>query len=248
MTSIRFIEELSMSALPSLQTLYDDGWVLRFAEGYTRRANSVNPLYLSTQPLAEKIARCEAVYRSQGLNTVFKLTSAVFPGDLDSVLAQSGYKEDGRTSIQIANLETLNFSNMLPVTIAEKLSDSWLSAYCRLNGVEPHRIALMKEMLGHILPETAYSSIEQDGEIVATGLGVADRGYIGLFDIVVDERLRNQGLGHRIVTNLLTWGRSCGAQNAYLQVVSTNTAAQRLYAKIGFREIYQYWYRVKTLT
>lgn len=247
MITVRAIEEISMTALPSLQTVYDDGWVLRFAGGHTRRANSVNPLYPSTLPLAEKIARCEAFYHSRGLNMVFKLTPAAIPKDLDMILAQRGYREDGRTSIQVASLATLDFSDTPPVTLVETLGDGWLNAYCRLNAVESYRIALMKQMLGNIVPKTAYASIEQDGEVVATGLGVADRGYIGLFDIVVDERLRNQGLGRRIVTSLLMWGKSQGAQNAYLQVVLTNTLAQRLYAKIGFREIYQYWYRVKPL-
>jgi GNAT superfamily N-acetyltransferase len=247
MRFVRLIEELSMTALPSLQTVYDDGWVLRFAEGYTRRANSVNPLYPSTQPIAEKIARCESLYHSRGLNTVFKLTSAAVPEDLELMLERCGYHEDGRTSIQVANLSALDASAIEPVRLSKGLTEGWLSAYCRLNGVDSHRIPLMTQMLGHIVPETAYALVEQDGEIVATGLGIADRGYIGLFDIVVDARLRNQGLGHRIVANLLAWGKSRGAQSAYLQAVLTNKPAHRLYAKFGFREIYQYWYRVKHL-
>lgn len=42
-------EELQMNALPSLQTILYDGWVLRFAKGYTNRANSVNPIYEGTK-------------------------------------------------------------------------------------------------------------------------------------------------------------------------------------------------------
>jgi hypothetical protein len=49
---IRFIEELSLSALPALETVFLDGWVLRFSNDYTRRANSINPLYAGTRPLA----------------------------------------------------------------------------------------------------------------------------------------------------------------------------------------------------
>lgn len=80
---IRLIEELSLTAWPALQAVYDGGWVLRFADGYTRRANSVNPLYSSVEDADTKIRRCEALYVSHGLSTVFKITPAV--SDLDAV-------------------------------------------------------------------------------------------------------------------------------------------------------------------
>ena len=84
---IRLLEELSMNAWPALQTLLYDGWVLRFAEGYTRRANSVNPLYPSTRDALEKIEACERLYRGQGLAVIFKLTAASQPERLDEMLA-----------------------------------------------------------------------------------------------------------------------------------------------------------------
>ena len=45
--------------------------------------------------------------------------------------------------------------------------------------------------------------------------------------------------------NLLHWGKQHGAEYSYLLVVLGNAPAIKLYDKIGYEEIYQYWYRVK---
>jgi N-acetylglutamate synthase len=85
---IATIEELSLNAWPSLQTMLYDGWVIRSANGYTKRANSVNPLYASNIDIEEKLPFCERLYREKSLSTVFKLTPTVHPYDLDDKLAE----------------------------------------------------------------------------------------------------------------------------------------------------------------
>jgi ribosomal protein S18 acetylase RimI-like enzyme len=77
------------------------------------------------------------------------------------------------------------------------------------------------------------------------GLGVLEDHFLGIFDIVVDKAYRNTGVGYHIVDNILRWGKKMGADTAYLQVLNNNIAAIRLYEKMGFRECYQYWYRMK---
>jgi len=240
---IRTIEEIAMTALPALHTVYYDGWVLRFAGGHTRRANSVNPLYPSTLALDEKIAYCAELYASQGLPLIFKMTDAVLPPDLDAALAQRGFVASPPTSVQVMSLEGFVVDDLPPVTIETRRSAQWLEAYARMNEVPPQRRDLLGQMLDAIITPAFYASVEQDGELAAVGLGVVAQGYIGLFDIVTAAQRRNQGLGTRIVTSLLHRGQAAGAHHAYLQVVADNTPAVNLYHKIGFREAYRYWYR-----
>lgn len=89
--------------------------------------------------------------------------------------------------------------------------------------------------------------INHDGHPVACGIGVIERACIGLYDIVTDAAFRSRGYGEQLVLNLLQWGRSGGATHSYLAVALRNAPALRLYAKIGYTELYRYWYRVKAL-
>jgi ribosomal protein S18 acetylase RimI-like enzyme len=73
---------------------------------------------------------------------------------------------------------------------------------------------------------------------------VYERGYIGLFDIVVAPELRGIGLGRRVLTSLMAWGREQGAHSAYLQVREDNAVARALYDSLGFSRAYRYTHRV----
>ncbi|GAK41770.1 N-acetyltransferase GCN5 [Paenibacillus sp. TCA20] len=83
-----YIEELSLNHWPSLSTLLYGGWLLRFANGFTKRANSIHPLYHSTGETLHKITECEKLYAANGLPAVFKITPFIHPAELDSTLDQ----------------------------------------------------------------------------------------------------------------------------------------------------------------
>lgn len=240
---IRTIEELSMNAWPSLQTMLYDGWVLRFADGYTNRANSINPLYPSTRDVRGKIEACEHIYRGKGLSVVFKMTSDSQPVGLDALLADRGYRADRRTSVQLLDLAHHDEGPGEMPNLPEVASEEWLAAYCRLSGIADRHHLTLRHMLRSIVPARCFASLQADGGIVACGMGVAQDGWVGLYDIVTDAKCRRQGHGQRLMEQILAWGKGQGAQTAYLQVMPDNAPALALYGKLGFREAYPYWYR-----
>jgi GNAT superfamily N-acetyltransferase len=242
---IRTLEETSLNALPALKTVYYDGWVIRFANGYLRRANSVNPIYHSQVEINEKIRRCERLYRSAGQEIIFKLTDAVFPEDLDTVLDLKGYKLDAPTSVQTLDLAHIGRTIDGDITINDKPTEDWLGQFIIMSKTDNRYRATMQETLGKIVPKGGFFSITGESRIVACGLAVVDKNYVGIFDILTDSAHRRQGLGTRISANMLRWGKVNGAKTAYLQVMNINKPALRLYENLGFTEVYKYWYRVK---
>ena len=71
-----------------------------------------------------------------------------------------------------------------------------------------------------------------------------ERRFVGLFDIVVAQHARGQGMGRALTKAIMCWGREAGAEHAYLNVRDSNHVAVNLYSSLGFREAYSYHYRV----
>src|SRR5579863_2509747 len=100
------IERASVAAWPPIEQWTYDGWALRFARGYTRRCNSVNPVERGTQVLATKIEACEAAYAGRQLPITFRLPStAAETEELDDALLARGYFSADKTSIRIKALD-----------------------------------------------------------------------------------------------------------------------------------------------
>ena len=256
-----FFEKLSFNTHPCLAEEIYDGWLLRFAEGYTKRANSVSVVGESGLPLTEKISYCEAAYAKQNLPTVFKI--APMATDLDGVLEERGYTAGDKTNVMTVDLtkkkktepkeKENNKGKMagLPgtaeasVTIEETFTESWQYYYFTFNKVSTASVPTAKKIQAKITNPVLCATVYVDKKAVACGLGVLEQGYVGLLDIVVKEEYRGCGFGKVLCRALLEKGKEKGAATGYLQVVDSNEVAKKLYVGLGFEDKYSYWYRVK---
>ncbi len=242
--TIRTLEEVSARAWPALETHIDDGWLLRFSEGYTRRANSVLPVYGSSRDVYRKIADCEAYYRRHGQPAIFKLTPAAAPNDLDAILAAKGYTRSyPAVSVQTCIAAYAHARPDARVQMHADLSDDWLQAYADLNAIHEENRPILQRMLARITTDGVYATIKIDGKVAAIGMGQRADDYMGLFGIVTGADYRRRGLGRAMLNTLMHHAVSAGAQTLFLQVTHDNIPARRLYAQLGFCEVYPYWYR-----
>ena len=243
LSKVRKIEERSLNAWPALREILYDGWVLRFAGGFTRRSNSINPIYEGSQGVFEKTLACEDIYRERDLCPVFKISPLVHPRDLDEILVGRGYEKEATTSVQSLNLDTFEISSTPQTGVAENACATWLEDYEKLQTMDDQE----KRCFALILCQTAarifYLPLQENGKMVAAGLSILEGDHVGLYGLITDSDHRGKGLGKQMVVDALCHARKLGANLAYLQVLMKNDPALQLYSRLGFRECYHYWHQ-----
>lgn len=239
---VRDLEERAFNAWPALETRVVRGWLLRFAAGYTKRANSVNA-WRPDAPLAEILDHVRELYTNRSLPVIARLTPLADQG-ADAMLEALGYARIDDTIVMTAPLASNAFAPDAHVSITPSPTPEWLLGFGRANGVPAARREIHDSIVARIASPAAFACLESGGTPIAWGIAAVERGLVGLFDIVTNPDARRQGAARRLVSHLLDWAHNQGALSAYLQVVATNAPAIALYQRIGFAETYRYHYRI----
>jgi ribosomal protein S18 acetylase RimI-like enzyme len=108
-------------------------------------------------------------------------------------------------------------------------------------GIEIGYASFLKSQLGK--PDVIVLVAELGGEVVGYSYsGVEERDYMALrgaagviYDIVVDPAHRNQGIGSILLEATAKELETRGAPRIVLSTADKNVAAQRLFARAGFR-------------
>ncbi len=244
------VEETCMNAWPALKEVFYDGWLIRLANGATRRTNSVNVIGPGNRALHDKIAYCEGVYRAHAQPTYFRILSTATP-DLDDALVARGYARQDETKTLYMNFRKRRPpppDKAIAVDILEgRPSGEWLAAYQRLSGCSDAEAQGRRDVLKVLSVPAFFTEARDDsGEIASVGFGAIHDRLICLQWVVTDPAQRRRGLSRAALSTLLRRGQDAGATGACLQVVANNHSAIRLYEGLGFTsELYRYHYRVR---
>ena len=253
MTDVLGFEERGFNAWPAPRNVYFGGWVFRLGGGYTKRANSANALgprhemragsinaYQPARDFAAVQAEAERFYAANGQPTIFRL-SPLAGAEADAALEAAGYEKLDPSTVMTAPLGATRAGAQ--VTIEPTPTPAWLNGIAAAQGVAPSHRLIHDRIVQAIALPTAFATVQVGGAAAGFGLGVGERGAVGLFDIVVRAEFRGRGLGRAITQALMDWGREGGATTAWLQVFDANRVALGLYEGMGFRAAYPYHYR-----
>ena len=265
LNDIRYLEEISLNAWPSAKVELYDGWLIRFSHNYTYRTNAVEQVGPSSLSVPEKVSYCERVYRDYHTPCHFKISPLIDP-DFDRFLEAKGYEKRHITEVMTMDLKNahlvpplekeyefdnrmglpscIHYPDGVDVRLQSCITDDWIRGVFHLNGTcEEVLLKTVPAMFKAIPKRTIVACVEIDGKIVASGLGICDREYIGLYAIYVSASCRRRHYARCICSAILSEGSALGAQRSYLQVVQGNAKARGLYLSLGFEDDYTYWFR-----
>lgn len=249
-TTIQLIEELATNAWRAEIEQHLNGWRMRYNQGVNRRTNSVWPnAWGGNMDLKEKLNQVEEFYQHHKIIPRFQITKAAQPDTLPDTLEQRGYTADAHTHVQTAALqsviETTNPNPNFASTIHETFSNEWFDSYQSLENLDTHTAEMRTGTMKRIGPRRAFTLVKDKNKTIAVGLGVAERGWVGIFCMSTDPDHRRQGAASHILHAIAQWAQSHNTENCYLQVMQKNAPALALYSKVGFNTLYYYYYAEK---
>ena len=236
------IEQTCFNAFPSLKQVILGDWLMRFSDGLSRRANSVNPMRAECVDAASVITAAEPLYAAHRLPTVFRVPS-IADGVLDRELAAHSYPSEGESCVLYGVIEAVPAATDRDVQLLPRPEPRWLAALAALQGHSPAQADTYRRIVAAIATPSRFALLAVDGAPTALAYGALHDGLLCYESVITDPRRRRQGLSRRIIASLASWAHANGATGVCLQVEARNAPARALYAGLDLIELYRYHYR-----
>jgi RimJ/RimL family protein N-acetyltransferase len=188
---------------------------------------------LETEPLGDWVLRRSSTATARRANSVLAFGPSGVEGDVDAVVRH--YDRPVAAVLPDSPEERLFRDRGWDLESGEADSSFRVASTATALRAVPHT-SLDVEIV-----ETPGRAEARIGDR-ARGYAGSDGEWLGFGGLRVDPDARRSGLALAVVGALLDWGASQGATTAYLQVLSDNTPALRLYEALGFREHHRYRY------
>ncbi|TFH05120.1 MAG: N-acetyltransferase [Candidatus Thorarchaeota archaeon] len=243
--TISDIEYLASHCWPAKEIERYHGWIIHWNDAVTWRANSVLPLDETSDALLEdSIDHVINYYNDRNTPPAFKITEESKPETLDETLDEMGFQIRMVTHVQTIPIDDLACLNPRIEVDLLRVSDGSIDALLHRSKRDEFALEIRREIIHRIEGEKKIARVMIDGHIAGIGLGVVKEDMLGLLSIRTLPEYERRGVAWSVTCALAIWGEETGANTAFLQVEAENKPALALYAAMGFKTKYTYWYRI----
>lgn len=237
------VEHACLNAWPALSNVLHDGWVVRLADGLTRRANSANPLHGGAHIPGATLQYFENLFRQHELPLTIRMPSLLDP-EVDKGLERFGFEAQGESRVLFGAIDADIAKPDPAVEIIEVADQDWCDASNAMQGRSETHSDVYDDIIASIVLPAGFAWLAEEGEIVALAYGAIDGDMLVCESVITAEKHRGRGLGRRLMSTLFHWARRNEATVACLQVEAANTPALALYRHLGIAtELHRYHYR-----
>lgn len=245
------IDQAAVRAWPAQDQERIGPWLARANHGFTRRANSVAVLgEVPAAELEDAVERAERFYRQRSLPARFQLRAHADHDRLRDVLGRRGFQAEEGVDVVVRAAPLRSLRAAAPsdrhgrVLIADAPSENWIDVWWASRSDPGVQRDQAVELLWQVKGRCGFASHVLDGELVATGLGIVDGAWLGIFCVATREDRRHQGSARRILGALSTWGVAHAARDGYLPQRVTNPAAASA-ERFGLLPVYRFGYLLR---
>lgn len=252
------VEKAARFAWPALEEQEFSFGLLRYAQGVSRRANSLTVFPGADIHHDSLVDIAEQFFHERGQAAVIRILQSGDAGtheciSLDACLAQQNYRREAPTLVMSKTLGNDANAGAKPacsdreiVSDANISTDDWLQAWYEFRGSDAAELKIHRQIFAKIEgPVKLLLLKESQGNPISCAMGVINDETIGIYGVATAASCRGQGHAAALIELLQQWAFEKDASYAYLQVESANVAARGLYSKLGFSELYSYWYRIQ---
>ena len=230
---IRRIERLHVRAWPAFETADIHGWLWRYSGGGSQRANSVSTVDFTGGDPAAALDEVEAHYRARNAPVRLHTYDLSVPAGIVDLLQERGYR-GGETTLTMAKpVGAANPSD--EVEVAATANAEWLEVY--LGAISESRRSVNARILDTVPQPCSYFSCRRAGQVISSGLCVADGDFAVIECMATRAEARRQGGADAVLRSLEAWAAERGVKTLALQAVAANAAAIALYTRIGFASV-----------
>ncbi len=236
-------EAAFLKAWPALTAIAHNNWQARFANGLSRRSNSVNPLNAQAVLGEADIRFFEDAYRAQNLPLIFRVPT-LLSASVDGALARSGFTKEGECLVLHGAIDAIAVQADPAVTIDAAPTRAWFDAMHAAQERAGEQRAIYEAIIGAVAMPTGFFTLRDKADPVALAYGAIEGDLLCIESVVTAAARRGRGHARRLMIALLQWAKTRGARAACLQVEAVNAPALALYRRIGLGgELYRYHYR-----